>query len=191
MKIKFYTVSLLLALSLSASATLSFTSSGPFNNNGGAGAGIIPDNSIIGLSDSHTFSGELTSITAVILSVTLQGGFGTDLTGYLRMGNQTSSPYYDLTTTLHELTLSANTPTTFTVDSSTLSTYFNSQDPNTTWTLFFADNSPGGQSTLNGWSLDITAVPEPVNIAMVIFGVMLVGVGVARWYLRARQQISI
>ena len=48
--------------------------------------------------------------------------------------------------------------------------YFNGLDPNGTWTLFFADRSPSDTSTLVGWSLDITTVPEPVNVALGIFG---------------------
>jgi subtilisin-like proprotein convertase family protein len=38
---------------------------------------------------------------------------------------------------------------------------FDGMDPNGTWTLFAADLSPGGVSTLLGWSLNITVVPEP------------------------------
>jgi hypothetical protein len=41
--------------------------------------------------------------------------------------------------------------------------------------LFIADLSAGGQSQLVSWELDITAVPEPVNVALGIFaGVFLV-----------------
>jgi hypothetical protein len=48
-------------------------------------------------------------------------------------------------------------------------------NPNGTWTLFLADLSAGGgQSQLVSWELDITAVPEPVNVALgVIAGVFL------------------
>ncbi len=50
-------------------------------------------------------------------------------------------------------------------------------NPNGTWTLFFADMvAGGGNATLNGWSLDITAVPEPVNMALGFFGVIAAGV---------------
>ena len=45
---------------------------------------------------------------------------------------------------------------------------------NGTWTLFLADLSAGAQSQLVSWELDITAVPEPVNVALGIFaGVFL------------------
>jgi len=57
---------------------------------------------------------------------------------------------------------------------------FNGSNPNGTWTLFFADESAGNTSTLNGWSLDITAVPEPVNVALAFFGAGFIGVCVGR-----------
>jgi hypothetical protein len=61
------------------------------------------------------------------------------------------------------------------------------QDPNNTWTLFFADQSTGGTTTLNnGWSLDIEAVPEPVNLAVGIFGGLMGVVVVARSFKKAK-----
>jgi hypothetical protein len=36
--------------------------------------------------------------------------------------------------------------------------------------LFIADLSAGSQSQLDSWSLNISAVPEPVNVALGIFG---------------------
>lgn len=38
---------------------------------------------------------------------------------------------------------------------------FNGTDPNGDWTLFMADVSPGGESTLVSWGLQLTVVPEP------------------------------
>jgi hypothetical protein len=59
---------------------------------------------------------------------------------------------------------------------------FGGLNPNGTWTLFFADVSAGGgQAMVTGWSLDITAVPEPVNVALGVFGVLFGGVTAARW----------
>ncbi len=43
-------------------------------------------------------------------------------------------------------------------------------NPNGTWALFIADLSAGSQGTLVNWSLDITAVPEPVGLALMGFG---------------------
>ncbi len=42
-------------------------------------------------------------------------------------------------------------------------------DPNGTWTLFVADQSPGAESVLQSWTLNITAVPEP-TAALLIWG---------------------
>lgn len=38
---------------------------------------------------------------------------------------------------------------------------FNGMDPNGVWSLYVADLSAGGEGTLVGWGLEITAVPEP------------------------------
>lgn len=74
----------------------------------------------------------------------------------------------------------------------TLNGTFANVDPNGTWTLFFADTVTGGGSeTLQGWSLDLTAVPEPVNVALGIFGVVLAGTGFVRRYGRPGKSPSI
>jgi hypothetical protein len=74
------------------------------------------------------------------------------------------------------------------VGTETLDATFGNMSQNGTWTLYFADVvAGGGNETLNGWSLDITAVPEPVNVALAVFGVLFVGGAVCRFYLvRAR-----
>ena len=53
---------------------------------------------------------------------------------------------------------------------------FNELDPNNTWALVLWDNSTSGiENGLISWSLDITAVPEPVTVALGVFaGVFLV-----------------
>jgi subtilisin-like proprotein convertase family protein len=62
---------------------------------------------------------------------------------------------------------------------------FNSLDPNGGWTLFFADVVGGGNpSTLVSWSLDITAVPEPIGWALIIFGASFAAIHIARQTLR-------
>jgi hypothetical protein len=61
----------------------------------------------------------------------------------------------------------------------------NGNDPNGTWTLYFSDTlAGGGNSTLNGWSLDITAVPEPVNVALSLFAGAVILIGGIRWQFR-------
>lgn len=64
---------------------------------------------------------------------------------------------------------------------------FNNSSANGNWTLFFADTTPGGgNATLNGWSLDITAVPEPVTLALGVFGGILALAGGRQWWLKHR-----
>ena len=53
---------------------------------------------------------------------------------------------------------------------------FNGLDANGTWTLFLADLSPGGTSTLNQWQLQISAVPEPGTGALGMLGIAI-GIG--------------
>ena len=70
-----------------------------------------------------------------------------------------------------------------------LNASFGGMNPNGVWTLFFADVSGGGgTSMVNGWSLDITAVPEPTNIALGIFGV--VGAVWGFWRRHARKKAA-
>jgi hypothetical protein len=182
-----------LAWGLALPAGAALYSFGTLNNDPALGA--ISDNSTIGTMSlpgtSFTASGLGGSISSLTLTFELQGGLASDLSGYLRLGNTVSSPYYDLTTLIHGQTLSAGSPTTVTLDFNTatygsgFSTAFNGQNPNNTWTLFFADTVPGDQTTLNGWSLDIgvTAVPEPVNVALGAFGVLAAGgLGLRRFW---------
>lgn len=58
---------------------------------------------------------------------------------------------------------------------------FNNMDPYGSWTLFFADRAGGNIGTLTGWSLEITTTPEPVNVALGVFGTLLVAWRAARW----------
>ena len=53
---------------------------------------------------------------------------------------------------------------------SNLLNVFNGLDPNGEWTLFAADLSSGNISTLTGWGLVITVVPEPSTFALVGLG---------------------
>jgi hypothetical protein len=56
--------------------------------------------------------------------------------------------------------------TFFNASQSAMLSSFTNTGPNGTWTLFLADLSSGGQSTLTSWSLDITTVPEPGTLAL-------------------------
>lgn len=60
---------------------------------------------------------------------------------------------------------------------------FNGRNPNGKWLLYVADVSPGGQATLNEWSLRFTTVPEPGSSVLLF----LAGGGMAfRTYRRRR-----
>ena len=64
---------------------------------------------------------------------------------------------------------------------------FNSSSANGNWELFFADlTRGGGTSTVTGWSLNITVVPEPVNVALVLSGAMLLALWILRWTWRLK-----
>ena len=49
---------------------------------------------------------------------------------------------------------------------------FNGGNANGNWTLFIADVSPGDQSTLTSWGLDIGVVPEPASMVLFLGGVV-------------------
>jgi hypothetical protein len=58
---------------------------------------------------------------------------------------------------------------------------FNSVNPNGTWTLFLADVAGGGgNATLVGWGVDITAVPEPTTWALLATGTLAGGAVLVR-----------
>jgi hypothetical protein len=61
---------------------------------------------------------------------------------------------------------------------------------NGTWTLFFADMSAGEQGTLTSWSLDLTVIPEPVNVALALLagGAILFQLG---RFLRSRRLVLV
>lgn len=63
---------------------------------------------------------------------------------------------------------------------------FTGQNPNGDWTLIFFDVSALGISTVNSFSVDVTAVPEPVNGALGIFAGLGSVLGLLRWQ-RARR----
>jgi subtilisin-like proprotein convertase family protein len=69
----------------------------------------------------------------------------------------------------------------FPAGATALLTSFNGNAADGTWTLFLADLSAGGQSTIVSWGLDITAVPEPASLTLAALG------GIAILALRQRR----
>ena len=192
MKIKLLWLNLTLALAFHAEASLYQT-------------GSIPDGNLVGVTFGGTYDQAAAGATVSSLTVNLQlsGGFNGDLYSYLvapngtlvmllnRPGVTTGNPFgysgSGLNITLSDTAFSSIQSTTEAAGSVLAGTYqaagslasFNGSAANGNWTLYFADESVGGgQATLTGWSLDITAVPEPVNVAMATFAICMVVVSV-------------
>ena len=174
----------------------------------------IADGNPGGIWNSISVSGLGNSLSAITVTLNVTGGRNNGLYAYLTyngtlavllnrpgvsssdaFGSQASGLNRDFTMIdANSAVNPLSSTTSFTgVGSTTLlnnNSIYGGKDPNGVWTLFFADVSAGGgPATLNGWSLDITAVPEPVNVALAGFaGVMLTVVGVRR-YLRTNKTV--
>ena len=68
----------------------------------------------------------------------------------------------------------------------TFGSTFGGMDPNGSWTLYFSDmvSDEGSSSTLMSWGMDITAVPEPINIALGAFAFLFASIQGVRWWQR-------
>ncbi len=186
MKKQLFLTVLVLAASLSAQATLETFDSG-------SEIGAIPDGDLAGV----TFSGTVSdlagqTIDALTVSLNIAGGYDGNLYSYLVAPNGTTVPLLNPTAnsgsgmniTLQDgaspITASSDLSSGTYAASGTLAN-INGSAANGQWTLFFADEvTGGGTSTLNSWSLGITAVPEPVNLALGVFGGVIGLVALAR-----------
>ena len=205
-----------LTMSVLLPAQASVYSIGNVNGGGTSLNQTISDANPSGITSSLVVSGAGSSVSALTVTLNLSGGYNGDLYGYLsyngtlgtllnRVGTGSGSPIQNAfgystagfnNVTLDDAATGGNIHNTqnpgslptvsYTADGGSLAS-FNGVNPNGTWTLFFADLSSGNTSTLNGWSLDITAVPEPVNVAMAIFGAGFIGVGAMRVYRSSRK----
>ena len=156
----------------------------------------IPDNNPVGIwsaTSSLGSSGQF--VTGITVGLNVSGGFNSDLYAYLvsptgtlvTLLNQPATAYgSSMNVTLlssgganGNLASAGSGALTGSYTVSGLSAFeTGSVAANGAWTLFFADLSAGGTSKLNGWSLDLTVVPEPVAWALGIFG-MVLGTGLA------------
>jgi hypothetical protein len=119
-------------------------------------------------------------------------GTGSGIQGLLTLGTGMGSPFLSFKPT-------AATPSgpsyvydvTFTGAPGTPGSGFYGLNPNDTWGLVLWDTSESGmENYLTGWSLNITAVPEPVNVALGVFGLVLVGtVGIRRYRQQKQQRV--
>jgi hypothetical protein len=163
--------SLLAALfSLSAHAALypfDYSDSGPIPQTG------------VAFSAEHGITGIASSISSIELVLTFYNnlslsGNSSGIQGLLTLGTASDSPYVSFYPTA---TSSSGTERIYDVTfSGSPGTGFNGLNPNSIWSLALWDNSTSGiENGLVGWTLDVTAVPEPVNVALGIFaGVFLV-----------------
>lgn len=180
--------------------------------------GGIPDGNPVGVSFNGTYDQAMPGATvgALTVSLDISGGYNGNLYSYLVAPNGTmvvllnqpgatiSNPFgyggSGLNVTLSDTAASSiqTTPETpgavfgsgLAYQAAGSLSGFNGSTADGNWTLFFADEvAGGGQATLNGWSLNITAVPEPANMAMIIFGVGIIGVGIVRCIRNSRKAI--
>jgi subtilisin-like proprotein convertase family protein len=190
------TVGAFLAGSLPTEATLSFTGSVSGGYTGGASglSQVIPDNTPAGVAYQINFNDPLAwGITSISVTMNISGGYNGDLYAYLSHGNtlvQLLNPNPAMSGSgFNNVTLGETGSSIPTGGSGPLTgsyvaygnlSAFNNVNPNGAWTIFFADMSPGDTSTLNGFSIDITAVPEPVNVALGVFGGLFAVAGVVK-----------
>jgi hypothetical protein len=207
MKLQTWAVIGLLGTGLAASGAL--YTEGPYASGFTLGTGNIPDGNPNGWWDTRNVS-DIPSgliIGGVTVTFTISGGYNGDLYGYLshngvlvpllnRVGMGTGSePTFSFgyaTSGFNNITLADGAANgsihnvenpisgqSYQPDGGTLGGI--TGDPNGNWTIFFADLSGGGgQSSMVSWSLDITAVPEPVNVALGIFGGLVLLGGLCR-----------
>jgi subtilisin-like proprotein convertase family protein len=189
-----------LGLSLPAQAAIDFTSTG----GGGYSASdsglnqIIQDNSDVGVGYSLNFGASGLNISDVSVTFNISGGYDGNIYAYLSHGSTevvlldhitgaANSSGFNVTlidgtgNSIQTASGTAGQPLTgvsYTADQNLAA--FNNTDPNGSWTLFFADEGAGDAPTLNSFNVSLDAVPEPVNMALGIFGGLMGVVAVAR-----------
>jgi hypothetical protein len=170
-------LSSLLATLLSVSAQAGFY---PFSP---PGSGTIPQDGTVFSTEyaiPYTIEHVITSVELILKfsdSASLTGNPLSGIQGLLNLGITAGSPFVSFSPTVTSTSGSYSIyDVTFTGASGTPGTGFNGLDPNSTWGLVLWDNSGSGiENSLVSWTLDITAVPEPENVALGCFaGVFLV-----------------
>jgi subtilisin-like proprotein convertase family protein len=195
------TVGAVLGGTLPARAAIDFTGSGGDYTATATGlTQVIPDNNPSGVAYALNFGATGLSISDVTVSFATSGGYNGDIYAYLSNGSQLVQLVNQITgapgTSGFNVTLEEGTGSTIQSAPGTVGqplsgtsftaaqdlAGFNTADPNGSWTLFFADLHSGDTSTLNSFSVGITAVPEPVNVALGVFGGLLL----AGFFIRSR-----
>lgn len=176
---------LLVAGGLTAEASLPFTEVGSSSDYTAtfSGSQVIPDNDYSGVAYLMNFGAVGLNISDVSVTLNISGGYNGDLYAYLSDGStlvQLLNPNPAVSTSgFDNVTLSETGASIPTGGSGPLTgnyiaygnlSSFNGADPNGNWTLFLADLSAGDTSTLTGFTVDITAVPEPTSVGLILFG---------------------
>jgi subtilisin-like proprotein convertase family protein len=179
---------------------------GPLTATGSASPGaLIPDDNLNGLSSSITLNTAINSITGVELTVNVVGdpvAWNGDYFAYLQYSSglvvllnnlgATSSNPFGSSGNGFNVTFSDGSPNissapivplgtlagTFAPQVDSLGT-FDGLDPNGSWTLFIADESPGGVGKLEDWSLQVTGTSPTTTTpdSGGTLGLLLLGAG--------------
>jgi subtilisin-like proprotein convertase family protein len=163
----------------------------------GGSVGTIPDGNPIGVTFSGTVTDVPAGLTVGGLTVglNLSGGYNGNLYAYLvspggtqvllmnepgvSAGNPFGAGGPGMNLTLQDAGAANGSIQNATSASVLTGSYnaagllagFNGAAPDGTWELFFADEvSGGGTSTLNSWTLNLTAMPEPQLATLEILG---------------------
>jgi subtilisin-like proprotein convertase family protein len=167
---------------------------GLYSASGSSLSQVIPDNNYSGVAYALDFGATALTIQNISVTLNISGGYNGDIYAYLSHGAtlvQLLNPSPGLSGAGYSITLVEGTgnpiPTSGggVITGSSYTSYqnlnaFNTADPNGAWTLFFADLSAGDTSTLNSFSVNVTAVPEPVNVALGSFAGLLLTVVAVR-----------
>lgn len=177
-------VALLLTLALGSQATMFVSGWTNGVNATFANGGIVPDGNFSGWIDSRTIStAPAGTITSVAVDLVITGGFNGDLYAYLVNGSGFTvlldhigtGPFgnagngFDIQLNdsgaaglgSYMANGSGTVTGTWQADGAGFSSFVG-LNPNSTWSLFIADTSGAGVSTVQSWGLqmDIVAVPE-------------------------------
>lgn len=204
MKLQTWMAIVILGTALAARGTL--YREGAYTTGFTLGTGNIPEGNATGWWDTRNVSDIPSGLVVggVTVTFSISGGFNGDLTGYLshdgmlmpllnRVGTGTGDSFGygdagfngvkladDASVNIHNYGGGFVPNGTYAPDSSgaTFTATFGGKNPGGDWTLIFADlSSGGGQSQVVSWELGITAVPEPVNVALGVFaGVFLIAI---------------
>jgi hypothetical protein len=149
-------------------------------------SGPIPQDRSV-FSVEHAVSDIPSPITSVELILRFNdssslSGDGSGIEGRLILGTSSDSPHVEF---FPEATFISGQEriydATFSGTPGNPGVGFTGLDGNQTWSLVLWDNSNSAlQNGLNGWSLTVEAVPEPVNEAVSVFAALFAVVGVAR-----------